>query len=151
MCMFGYLKPPDIILSLVSSRHLDWTHTFDTHCMFEFIDSFDKLPIQCSARHSTIVVVSPLNALMRDQVSKLKGFLNVSVVKSTMLESDSNIDCAFETCEVDELFLQPPQILFAHPEELVGSKKAQRCLKFKNLQESVVAIVIDESHLVVNW
>ena len=33
MCMFGYLKTPDIILSLVSSRKLDWTHTFDTHCI----------------------------------------------------------------------------------------------------------------------
>ena len=32
MCMFGYLKTLDIILSLVSSRKLDWTHTFDTHC-----------------------------------------------------------------------------------------------------------------------
>ena len=32
MCIFGYLKTPDIILSLVSSRKLDWTHTFDTHC-----------------------------------------------------------------------------------------------------------------------
>ena len=30
MCIFGYLKTPDIILSLVSSRKLDWTHTFDT-------------------------------------------------------------------------------------------------------------------------
>ena len=32
MCMFGYLKTPDVILSLVSSQKLDWTHTFDTHC-----------------------------------------------------------------------------------------------------------------------
>ena len=37
MCIFGYLKTPDIILSLVSSRKLDWTHTFDTHCMFKEI------------------------------------------------------------------------------------------------------------------
>ena len=34
MCMFGYLKTPDIILPLVSSRKLDWTHTFDTHCIY---------------------------------------------------------------------------------------------------------------------
>ena len=88
------------------------------------MDSFDKPPLQSSARHSTIVVVSPLNALMRDKVSKLKGFLNMSLVKSTMLETNSNIDCALETCKLDELFVQPPQILFAHPEELVGSKKA---------------------------
>ena len=33
MCMFVYLKTPDTILPLVSSRKLDWTHTFDTHCI----------------------------------------------------------------------------------------------------------------------
>ena len=32
MCMFEYLKTPDIMLSIVSSQKLDWTHTFDTHC-----------------------------------------------------------------------------------------------------------------------
>ena len=34
MCIFGYLKIPDIILSLVSSQKLDWTHTFGTYCIF---------------------------------------------------------------------------------------------------------------------
>ena len=33
MCVFGYLKIPDIILSLVSSQKLDWTHTFGTYCI----------------------------------------------------------------------------------------------------------------------
>ena len=37
MCMFGYLKTPDIMLSIVSSQKLDWTHTFDTHCTSEAI------------------------------------------------------------------------------------------------------------------
>ena len=32
MCTFGYLKIPDIILSLVSSQKLDWTQTFGTYC-----------------------------------------------------------------------------------------------------------------------
>ena len=30
ICMFGCTKIPDIILSLLSSQKLDWTHTFDT-------------------------------------------------------------------------------------------------------------------------
>ena len=32
MCVFRYLKTPDIILSLVSLKKLNWTHSFDTHC-----------------------------------------------------------------------------------------------------------------------
>ena len=34
MCIVGYLKIPDKILSLVSSQKLDWTHTFGTYCIF---------------------------------------------------------------------------------------------------------------------
>ena len=37
MCMFEYPKTPDIMLSIVSSQQLDWTHTFDTHCIFQAI------------------------------------------------------------------------------------------------------------------
>ena len=33
MCVFRYLNTPDIILSLVSLKKMDWTHSFDTHCI----------------------------------------------------------------------------------------------------------------------
>ena len=33
MSMFGYFKIPDVILSPISPEKLNWTHTFDTHCM----------------------------------------------------------------------------------------------------------------------
>ena len=34
MGMFGYFKIPDVILTLASSQTLNWTHSFDTHCIF---------------------------------------------------------------------------------------------------------------------
>ena len=40
MCVFGYSKIPDIILCLVSSQKLDWTHTFGTYCIRQFGRSF---------------------------------------------------------------------------------------------------------------
>ena len=33
MSMFGYFKIPDVILTLASSQKLNWTHSFDTHCI----------------------------------------------------------------------------------------------------------------------
>ena len=42
MCVFRYLKTPDIILSLVSLKKLDRTHSFDTHCIFETFNPFFK-------------------------------------------------------------------------------------------------------------
>ena len=35
MGMFGYFKIPDVILTLASSQKLNWTHSFDTHCIFK--------------------------------------------------------------------------------------------------------------------
>ena len=31
--MFGYFKIPDVILTLASSQKLNWTRSFDTHCI----------------------------------------------------------------------------------------------------------------------
>ena len=31
--MFGYFKIPGVILPLGCSQKLNWTHTFDTHCI----------------------------------------------------------------------------------------------------------------------
>ena len=42
-------KIPDVILSLVSSQNLNWTHTFDTHCIVE------KHPGLCLLRFSMIL------------------------------------------------------------------------------------------------
>ena len=41
MCMFRCLKTSDIILSLVSSKKLDWTHTFGTCCILDKIIFFE--------------------------------------------------------------------------------------------------------------
>ena len=49
MDMFEYFKIPDVILSQVSSQKLNWTHTFDTHCIVE------KHPGLCLLRFSVIL------------------------------------------------------------------------------------------------
>ena len=44
MCMLGYLKTPNVILFLVSSQKLDWTHTFDTHCIQAMLNLLKHVP-----------------------------------------------------------------------------------------------------------
>ena len=48
--------------------------------MFDFLRSAGE-PEQ---QNSVVIVVSPLNALMRDQLQKLKSFVNVCVLQSTV-------------------------------------------------------------------
>ena len=95
---------------------------------------------QCS-----VLVISPLNALMVDQISKLKELLNVSVIKASREQT---------TCTVSlyDQLTQPSKIIFAHPEALLEDKIVfQTILKSKEFQYHLKAIVVDEAHLVIEW
>ena len=102
---------------------------------------------------SSIIVVSPLNALMQDQINKLRGHLNVRILKDHRYTVGQNaVDRPESLTTTIEQFKVPPHILFAHPEVLIGNKKIfNDILKSKIFKERVKAIVIDEAHLVVDW
>ena len=115
-------------------------HTFDF-----FISNGETENIACSS----IIVVSPLNALMQDQISKLERYLDVRVVKGTRCSVEKS-DEAEGSTTVEQLKV-PPQILFAHPEVLMDNRKVFNVLKSKIYKERIKAIVVDEAHLVVEW
>lgn len=81
-------------------------------------------------------MVSPLNALMQDQVEKLMAFTNVCVMKASTDLSDSSSDLR-----------QSAQIIFAHPEVFVQSQ----VMRDTTLQKRVRAVVVDEAHLIEEW
>ena len=90
---------------------------------------FDYLDPSLAA---VIIVVSPLNALMQEQVEKLSERVNTAVLQAND-NKEMDISC---------------KIVFAHPEVFV-------CGYFRSfataLKGRVKAIVIDEAHLVVEW
>ena len=84
---------------------------------------------------SSIIVVSPLNALIEDQLTKLRGY--VRVVKATENLKDLK---------------EPPQILLAHPELLLENRSVlTNLLRSKMYKKRIKAIVVDEAHLIVDW
>ena len=97
---------------------------------------FDFLRSDSDSQHAAIVVVSPLNALMQDQVEKLMAYTNVCVMKASTDLADSSSDLR-----------QSAQIIFAHPEVFVQSQ----VIRDKTLQKRVRTVVIDEAHLVEEW
>ena len=78
-----------------------------------------------SEEHSSlIIVVSPLNALMQDQINKLRGHLNVRILNDYHNSVGQNaIDRPDSLTTTIEQFKVPPQILFAYPEVLIENKK----------------------------
>ena len=90
---------------------------------------------------SCVIVILPLNALMVDQIAKLKEHMDVSVLKTTRREAkyDSNTDMQIDVGSVYEEIACRSKIIFAQPEALLEDKKVfQNVLKSKEYQDSVM-------------
>ena len=102
-------------------------------------------------------MVSPLNALIRDQVTKLKQ-LRQSGLRACILKGDHVEGEEEERKEEQEGLafsaienLKEFQLIFAHPEALEGNKNVIKLLKTAEFKNRMKAIVVDEAHLVVEW
>ena len=93
---------------------------------------------------SIVVVVSPLIALMKDQVAALlqKG-VNAVYVSGGEKEVDENV--------VEELHERQYQLVFFSPESLLTVEEWRDMLQTEVYQENVVGFVVDEAHCVKKW
>lgn len=108
-----------------------------------------------------VIVVSPLNALIGNQISRL----NSSGIRASVLsvkdsptadigeDTDNivNMELDFSLCEDEKLRNGCYHIIFAHPESFVTSKYGRELLLTKVYRENVVAIVVDEAHCILDW
>lgn len=122
-----------------------------THCQVDY--SLDV--------SSIVIVVSPLNSLMKDQICRLSltGHdvgLRASVlnVKYGTVQEDGceEIICELdEQCEKRKLDNGHYNLVFAHPESLVSCKYGRGLLQSKQYQDNVCAVVVDEAHCILEW
>ena len=90
---------------------------------------------------SFIIVVSPLVALMKDQV---KGLARVGV--SAIATGD-----VIERSTLERIHRGKYQIIFFSPEGLLQNLEWRDVLQSPTYQERLVAFVIDEAHCVKDW
>ena len=112
---------------------------------------------------SIVIVVSPLNSLMSDQISRLgasgikASVINIKLSKKGLDSDDVGdigdqvVDVDFSQCEENKLREGFYHIVFAHPETLISSKYGRELLLSKQYQENLVAIVVDEAHCIIEW
>ena len=97
-----------------------------------------------STSGSIVMVVSPLSALMKDQVECFKK-RGVSVAMVTS-ESDA------ESVRMKSGVLEGKyQLVFISPELLIGKEKFRCMCQNEIYTERLVALVIDEAHCVKKW
>ena len=93
------------------------------------------------ASKSFILVVSPLNALMRDQTVKL----NDLQVRSLMVRNTESLS----EVEIRDIKESKYRIIYGHPEAFVG--KLRKVLDCEEVRRNLRAVVVDEAHLIVEW
>ena len=107
---------------------------------------------------SIVIVVSPLNALIASQISRLSaGGVRASALDVKRSEQEAEDDsepepaCDFHLSDKAKLEVGYYNIVFAHPESLVSSSYGRKLMHSKPYQENVCAIVVDEAHCILDW
>ena len=105
-----------------------------------------------------MIVVSPLNALIENQISRLSSSgirvsaLNVkSYRKDVVDDSEPESICDFSLSDKEKLETGYYNIVFAHPESSVSCTYGRKLMHTKPYQENVCAIVVDEAHCILDW
>ncbi len=103
---------------------------------------YDHLRKDESLHHAIVVVVSPLSALMQDQVSKFttKG------VRAVYIGSEQDDPLARQKALKGEA-----QLVFMSPESLLSVLMWREMFRSRVYQENIVCLAVDEAHLVEKW
>ena len=101
---------------------------------------------------SIVIVVSPLNSLIRDQIRRI----NQGNIKATVLNVQNNENS--DEVQLDLAHSNPSllrdgryDLVFTHPEAVLSSKEGLELFQSTPYQRSVQAVVIDEAHCILEW
>ena len=91
-----------------------------------------------------VIVVSPLNALISNQIARLcSSGIRATVlgVKHVVDEDTENLfECDFRLCDEEKLHSGYYHIVFSHPESFISCKYGRQLLKSKTYQDNIRAI-----------
>ena len=102
--------------------------------------------------HPVVVVVSPLNSLISDQIRRSTQ----GKVKATILnvkKKANSDDLQLDSSDTDSSLLKDAKydLVFTHPEAVLSCKDGIELFQSTPYQRSVKAIVIDEAHCILEW
>ena len=129
--LLAFLRGRDVFVSLPTGHGKSLCYA----ALPAAFDSLRRSPSQ------SIVVVSPLIALMKDQVATLSGRgLSVGCVTS-----ESSV------AEKDKVSNGQYQLVLFSPEALLSVRRWREMLRDETYTSRIVAFVVDEAHCVKKW
>ncbi|CAH3177909.1 unnamed protein product, partial [Porites evermanni] len=105
---------------------------------------------QAAQSHPVVIVVSPLNALIKDQIRRLKeGNVNAAILNVKNKTNSEDLEFDFREANLSQLRDAKYEVIFTHPEAFISCKQGLELFQTEKYQRNVHAIVIDEAHLPV--
>ena len=105
-----------------------------------------------SAKKLFVMVISSLNALICDQIVKIReAGLNVCMLKGDRVTGDDHGEDVSLTVPLETLLTTSYDLIVTHREVVIESWKVAKLLKNPGFKQKVCVIVVDEAHLVIDW
>lgn len=101
------------------------------------------------ANHSLTLVISPLLALITDQVAALKRLADVKVAALSSLSSKEETSIVLKA--LDPPIPESPSILYCTPERIISTKRLMAKLEKVYQSGRLKLIAIDECHCASTW
>ena len=144
--LLQYLRNRDVFVSLETGGGKSFIFQAAPIC-WDFLkakEATDANPVQ----KSLAIIVSPITALITDQVSQLCE-LNIAAVHLPR-PSDSEDDSSRWNTVAQKISDGQVSLMYTSPETL-STKRCRDLLARQNVRENVCGIFVDESHCVYKW
>ena len=124
--------------------------------IFHLLPSLFLDKINCGRRaaqsHPVVIVVYPLNALIKDQIRRLKeGNVNAAILNVKNKTNSEDLELDFRDANLSQLRDAKYEVIFTHPEAFISCKQGLELFQTQKYQRNVHAIVIDEAHCILEW
>lgn len=103
--------------------------------------------------HPVIVIISPLNSLITDQIRRsTEGNVKAAILNVRKAKDSDDLELD-NTSETNSSWLKDAKydIIFTHPEAVLSCKNGIELFQSTPYQRGVQAIVIDEAHCILEW
>ena len=105
-----------------------------------------------AAAHPVAIVVSPLNALIKDQIRRLQeGNVNAGILNVKKKTNSEDLEFDLSDANLSQLRDAKYEVIFTHPEAFITCKQGMELFQTAKYQRNVHAIVIDEAHCILEW
>ena len=103
-----------------------------------------------AAAHPVVIVVSPLNALIKDQIRRLQeGNVKAAILNVKKKTNSEDLESDLSDASLSQLRDAKYEVIFTHPEAFLTCKQGIELFQTAKYQTNVHAIVIDEAHCIL--